>query len=205
MLITIEGLDGSGKTTLLNNLSRRMGFIRTKEPGSPHCELNKKLRELVLGRVNIAAVSRELLFYADAYQHKLFIERNADRLIISDRGKLSHLAYLYGYLKTKELDWDEYSTLKKMLRIVCATPDAVVYLQNSIATMRKRAKNKDAIEGLSDAYFNFVLSHYDDLIKDLGRLGHSVLLLSSVQPIDVLVQKVYAYSSDAFKAYQNED
>ena len=106
MLITFEGLDGTGKTTLLKEIAKYVNSsVITKEPGSPFIEVNQALRQMVLENLDLSPLERELLFYVDASQHKAYIEKNKDKLILSDRGLLSHLAYLRGYLKTKAIDF----------------------------------------------------------------------------------------------------
>jgi thymidylate kinase len=188
MLIAVEGCDGFGKSTLINELSKRYpNAIVTKEPGSPHVETNKLLRELVLNNKDLVPLQRELLFYADAIGHKAFLESKKDQMILSDRGILTHYAYLYGYVKMKVLgadpdeNWTRYKLCKDLIKATCAQPDAIIYLDGDIGLMKERRENsaKDAIESMPSEYFAYVLSHFDDLIEEEERKHLPVLRLQA--------------------------
>ena len=194
MLITFEGLDGTGKTTLLKEIAKYANSsIITKEPGSPFIEVNQSIRRMVLENVDLAPLERELLFYADASQHKTYIEKNKDKLILSDRGLLSHLAYLRGYLKTKAIDFEDYSLCRALIKKCCATPDLIVYLSGSVELMRVRTagKEKDAIEQNGHLFYHHVLETYKDLVNNDWQ--EKCLVLDATSPIDENITRVLSY------------
>lgn len=199
MLITLEGLDGTGKSTLAGELSSMFkNTIITKEPGSPHTPLGKTLRQLGLENRTLSAFERELIFYVDASQHKSFIENHSEDLVISDRGYWSHLAYLYGCLKTKQLNYDEYAIAKRVINQICAMPDIVLYLKGDIDLMKERLKDKpkDVIEGFGPDYFAYVLATYDDLLIERNRQRLPTLVLNARDRVDNNIALCKAYIED---------
>lgn len=209
MLVVFEGLDGSGKSTIVKTVFDQLISepekyahpIITKEPGSNHTDLGIQLRELVLINKNLTPLERELLFYVDASQHKRFIEKKTkEHIILSDRGKWSHLAYLRGYLKTGQIDFDLYSLLKKVVSASCALPDLVVYLDapKDIRKQRMVGRNLDVIEANGSDYFKHVGDTYKDLIKlherfsmaALGQMPYYTQVLDATKSVDSITWDV---------------
>lgn len=209
MLIVFEGLDGSGKSTIVKTVfdqlvsepDRYAHPILTKEPGSTHTELGMPIRGLVLGNENLSPVERELLFYVDANQHNRFIEeKRKNHIILSDRGKWSHLAYLRGYLKTGAFDFDTYSLLKKIISLTCALPDLVIYLDapEDIRKQRMIGRELDQIEKNDREYFKHVADTYQDLIKlhnrfslaNIGQMPYFTQVLDATKSIDSITWDV---------------
>lgn len=101
MLVTIEGAEACGKTTQAKLLAQRLekeGYkvLLTKEPGSPHDEICKSIRALLLNPNNkIASNAALFLFLADRAQHIELIKKAlADNfIVISDRSSLSSFVY----------------------------------------------------------------------------------------------------------------
>lgn len=179
--ISVEGLDGTGKSTLVKELSLEMNkdkdfypwIYATKEPGLEtfvqgdlrFVRPGVDLRDIVLKNEALTPLERELLFYVDASQHRRFIKDQGRAIIISDRGLWSHLAYLRGLLKIKQINHDEYSVGRKLIELLCPVPDKVVYLRGDIALMEERTagKTKDVIEKLGPDYYSYVQETYEDL------------------------------------------
>lgn len=108
MYVIFEGIDGVGKSTQIARLAAAFPqAIVTKEPGST--KLGEAVRSLVLGEdfkwgrgsVNLREACGEIskraelfLFLADRAEHyERVIKGSADRLVLSDRGFISGLAY----------------------------------------------------------------------------------------------------------------
>lgn len=186
MLITLEGLDGSGKSTLAKEIARSLPeMILTKEPGSVLSALGPMLRELVLNHKELSPIERELLFYVDASQHAKAMAKQPDALYVSDRGLWSHLAYLRGYLKTKQIDWAEYANCKNIISMCCASPDYIIYLRGDLSLMKERNANKtkDVIESNGEVFYGHVLETYEDLVKSQTFAG-KVLVLDATDSVD---------------------
>lgn len=190
MLIQLTGLDKMGKSTLAAALHAKIpGSILTKEPGSPHVPGNQDIRKIVLNDISLSPLERELLFYADASKHKRFIETfKHEDTVISDRGLWCHLAYLKGYLKTAQIDYETYNLLKRLaLSRVCARPDLIFYVRGSLELMKERQKidnaQKDAIEKNSDVFYAAVHNTYEDLYQDPISVSETYVL-DALNPID---------------------
>lgn len=208
--IAIEGLDGTGKSTLagelFNTISGSSDFCKwvylTKEPGnamkvSPGIDLERpgfNARNTVLYDPSLTPLERELLFYVDASQHRRFIENQGNAIVISDRGFWSHLAYLYATMKTKQIDYEEYLTLKKLVYLLCPKPDVVIYLQGSLELMNQRNANKakDLVESNGQEFFEHVLSTYESLSIEPKPETSRVLSLdakdSTIQNVNSVIE-----------------
>jgi dTMP kinase len=80
LLIAFEGIDLCGKSTQAKMLFERLRghwsvFLTTKEPGSPHDEITKQIRQILLDKKNHKMDPRcELaLFFADRAQHIKYV------------------------------------------------------------------------------------------------------------------------------------
>ena len=93
MYILFEGVDTSGKTTQIELLKKVYpDAIYTKEPGGTSIGL--ELRSLLLDRGLKSYIAEMYLFLADRAEHyQEVIKPNRKRLIISDRGFISGIAY----------------------------------------------------------------------------------------------------------------
>ena len=92
MYILFEGIDGCGKSTQIELLRSKLNAIVTKEPGGTG--LGEKLREILLHSDVKSKEAELLLFLADRAEHfKEIIEPNLDKIILSDRGFISGIAY----------------------------------------------------------------------------------------------------------------
>lgn len=197
MLINFEGLDGVGKSTLVEAVARNIpGAIVTKEPGSKLVETNTLIRSMVLEDKTLTPLERELLFYVDASAHNRALSaiRN-ESIVLCDRGILSHYAYLRGYLKTKKIDFEQYSLCKKLIEQVCAKPDVIIYLKGSLELMRIRTagKPKDVIESSPPVFYHHVLETYEDLIE---FSPYKVLKLEATERLDNNIEKVLSFLQD---------
>jgi thymidylate kinase len=207
ILINFEGLDGTGKSTLVKAVSAALGVpnITTKEPGSPHIPVNTQIRELVLNDRSLTPLARELLFYADAKMHKDFLNSKTD-IFLSDRGLWSHKAYLRGYLKTQQIDYDDYDSCKRMISLCCQEPDAIIYLRGSLDLMKERSKDKqlDAIETNNSSFYRAVLDTYEDLCVAAEWNGDRLLMLNAEDSVDNNVKAVITFIHENFRPNQFE-
>lgn len=93
MYLLFEGIDGCGKSTQIEKLKETFSdIITTKEPAGT--ALGVKIRELILNGEEISKEAETLLFLADRAEHfNRVIKPNRDKLIVSDRGFISGVAY----------------------------------------------------------------------------------------------------------------
>lgn len=211
--IAFEGLDGTGKSTLVQSVKKALEaepqtFYRwvyaSKEPGSPWAHPASEIRSFVLESPEFNGFERELLFNVDANLHRRFIENQGRAIVLSDRGFWSHRAYLRARLKTKQMDYDQYSILNTLFQLTCFKADTVIYLEGDLDLMKERnqSKTKDMIEKEDDSYFRFVLETYHDLILERTYSGDRFLKLDARESVDVNTTKVVSYLKEAYKHAQ---
>lgn len=176
--IVFEGTDGSGKSTQLKKLSKWMGdraifHMTTKEPGSPHIEECKKIKQLVLDPKNNYVPKAELLlFLADRAQHiegfvKSYIEKGIH--VLQDRFIYSTLIYqsARGLSRTKIESLLEFTTdgLK---------PDLTILLDIPADIGLTRAKNSNNIFEGGDRMERSGLKYYESVRQGFLQLAESV-------------------------------
>lgn len=100
--ITFEGGEGSGKSTQVKFLANRLlklglPVVITKEPGSPHLEVCKRIREIILDKdgLEMRNETELFLYIADRVEHVPFIKDCLVKgnIVISDRHDDSTFAY----------------------------------------------------------------------------------------------------------------
>ncbi len=144
MYICLEGIDTAGKSTQILRLKEHFNdAIITKEPGGS--EAGAKIREIVLNSKLESKKAEFLLFLADRAEHtQKVILPNKNKLIISDRGVVSGVAYA---LINKE--FDEKTIVDYNIFATSHTlPQKVFLLKLSKDELSKRlsAKELDTIE-----------------------------------------------------------
>jgi dTMP kinase len=144
MYILFEGIDTCGKSTQIELLKEIFpDAITTQEPGGT--TFGQKAREILLRSELKSKRAEVLLFLADRAEHyKQVIEPNLDKLILSDRGLVSGMAYAMNRDKfsfMELLDMNRFALENKM-------PDKVILLEMDIVTLDRRLSQKglDEIE-----------------------------------------------------------
>lgn len=204
ILVALEGLDGCGKSTLAAEVAKAIEkdpafypwVYLTKEPGSKWTSKGPDIRKLVLETPDFKPIERELLFYVDASIHARFIQNQGNAIFVSDRGLWSHLAYLRGYLKNGDINWDVYTLCKKLIEQVCIVPDVIVYLDADLDLMSERlvGKTKDAIESNGTQFFSAVLETY----RDLAKHSPNTIVLNARATVCENTMKVVEYLKEVF-------
>ena len=143
LFITIEGIDGSGKTTLATNLVEllsRKGYptIQTQEPTKGRIG---RLLRTYLKESKIPSGVDALLFAADRVEHwnnLIFPSLAQGKIVISDRHKLSSLAYQ----STQGLDMDWILKINSLV----PDPHLIIYLEIPIDIAIARINKKSNLE-----------------------------------------------------------
>ena len=93
MYAILEGIDGCGKSTQIELLKEHFSSaIFTKEPGGTNFGI--KAREILLHGELKSNKAELMLFLADRAEHFFeIVKPNLDKIVISDRGFLSGIAY----------------------------------------------------------------------------------------------------------------
>ncbi len=166
MYVVIEGVDTSGKSTQVELLKERFqDAVFTKEPGGT--KLGKQLREMLLDGLTQSYVAEFFLFLADRAEHfEEVIKPNLEKLIISDRGFVSGIAYAMS--NHISIDFKEMIKLNK-IALSSHFPDIVFLLKVDKDTIIKRLgeKSKDTIEKRGIEYLLDVQKNMQNVLKEL--------------------------------------
>lgn len=182
MYIVIEGIDTSGKSTQLNILKEKyQDAIFTKEPGGT--QLGIKIRDIVLNAEASSDIAEMLLFLADRAQHSFeIIKQNKDKMIISDRGLISGIAY------ANHIDIDTSIYLNK-LALHGEFPDKIIFLELQKDELIKRLSNKqnDAIEKRGIDYLLNIQNRMKEIIV---KLELNYIFIDASSNIDDISKKI---------------
>lgn len=174
MYVVLEGIDTAGKSTQLEILKKKHPeAIFTKEPGGT--DLGVKLRQMVLNGEAKSKVAEMFLFLADRAEHSFeVIKKNKDKIIISDRGFLSGIAYA----KSAPL---EISISLNIMALNGVIPQKIIILKLTKEELEKRLaqKKNDSIESRGSEY---LLSIQDRMIEAINLFNSM-----SETTIDLLV------------------
>ncbi len=181
MYILFEGIDTCGKSTQIELLKEIFpDAITTQEPGGT--TFGQKAREILLRSELKSKRAEVLLFLADRAEHyKQVIEPNLHKLILSDRGLISGMAYAMNRDKfsfMELLDMNRFALENKM-------PDKVILLEMDIMTLDRRLSQKglDEIEKRGLKYLLEVQQDMKDIIMKLGIESLCVNASKSIEEI----------------------
>jgi len=146
MYAIIEGVDTCGKSTQIELLKKRFKeAVFTKEPGGT--KMGEKLRELLLEGEVTSKNAELFLFLADRAEHyeRIVKPNREDRLVISDRGFISGIAYAITNQSTIGAD----KLIELNLLSIDNNPPEIVFLlitNEDLIRERLRQKEHDNIE-----------------------------------------------------------
>jgi len=190
MYIIFEGIDTCGKSTQIELFSQReKNIVKTKEPGGT--KLGEKLRDILLNSNETFSFKTELLlFLADRAEHyDKVIKPNADKLILSDRGFLSGIAY--ALTNHKELNLDFLIELNKFA-LEGYLPEKIIFFKTTKELIEKRIniKEKDTIELRGIEY---LLKVQENMHKILQALHVEYLCIDANANIENIYQEIKEY------------
>jgi len=186
MYLIFEGVDTSGKSTQVALLKEAYpDAIVTKEPGGT--KLGGKLREMILHEGVQNHKTELFLFLADRAEHfHEVIAPNRDRLIISDRGFISGIAYALANHPEYDLDF-----LLKLNRFALddTLPDLVILLQTNEQLIKARMgeKSEDMIEKRGIGYLLKVQQNMVDILK---KLNIKYAIYDASEPVERIHQNI---------------
>ena len=172
MYILFEGIDTCGKSTQIELLKKSYkNVIFTKEPGGT--KTGEKIREIILN-TNVKSKRAELfLFLADRAEHfKEVIEPNQNKIVISDRGFISGIAYSLA----NENRYKDFLIKLNRFALEDHFPQKTVFFKTDYETIKNRMKNKkeDMIEKRGIEYLLKVQNIMEELLNELN-LEHIVI------------------------------
>ncbi len=165
MYILFEGIDTCGKSTQIALLKEtHPEIVVTKEPGGT--PFGVKAREILLNEGLRSERAEILLFLADRAEHyECIVKSNRDRVVVSDRGFVSGIAYAMAH---GGYDFDELVRLNRFA-LEGNFPDRIVLFLTDEATLRERLGQKaaDGIEARGIAYLLDVQARMRDIVTRL--------------------------------------
>ena len=167
MYILFEGIDGAGKSTQIARLAAAYPqAIVTKEPGGT--KLGENLREILLKENDLDKRAEILLFLADRAEHfGKIIKPNLDKMILSDRGFVSGMAYA---LAGGNFSFEELLSLNKFA-LQGNFPQKIVFFKADESTLRSRLNSRAQIDGIEARGFGYLLKVQDAMEEILQKLG----------------------------------
>ena len=167
MYILFEGIDGAGKSTQIARLAAAFPqAIVTKEPGGT--KLGENLREILLKENDLDKRAEILLFLADRAEHfGKIIKPNLDKMILSDRGFVSGMAYA---LAGGNFSFEELLNLNKFA-LQGNFPQKIVFFKADENTLRSRLSSRAQMDGIEARGFEYLLRVQDAMEEILQKLG----------------------------------
>ena len=192
MYVLFEGIDRAGKSTQIELLQHTFPqAIFTKEPGGT--SLGQKIRQIILHTQNPTPLAELFLFLADRAEHtQKVIRPNSNRLIISDRGFISGIAY--AHIKTKislqRLYWLNAIAMQHTM------PDKIIFIKLNKEELKKRLSLQplDNIEQRGLQYLLDVQEIMQNLIIH-SKIAH--LIIDGAKPIQEIHNKIVAFIKDS--------
>ena len=182
MYVVIEGIDTAGKSTQIEILKNKFpNAVFTKEPGGT--PLGIKLREMILEGVANSSLAEMFMFLADRAEHtKEVIEKNKNKLIISDRSFISGIAYA----KDKKID-----DLIELNRLATSNnfPQKVILLELDKNELEKRLSQKpnDSIEKRG---IDYLLEIQARLKETILKLNIDYIFIDANLNIEIIERKI---------------
>ena len=166
MYILFEGIDGAGKSTQIARLAAAYPqAIVTKEPGGT--KLGKNLREILLKENDLDKRAEILLFLADRAEHfGKIIKPNSNKMILSDRGFVSGMAYA---LAGGNFSFEELLSLNKFA-LQGNFPQKIVFFKADESTLRSRLGSRAQMDGIEARGFEYLLRVQDAMEEILQKL-----------------------------------
>ena len=166
MYILFEGIDGAGKSTQIARLAATFPqAIVTKEPGGT--KLGENLREILLKENDLDKRAEILLFLADRAEHSgKIIKPNSDKMILSDRGFVSGMAYA---LAGGNFSFEELLSLNKFA-LQGNFPQKIVFFKADESTLRSRLGSRAKMDGIEARGFEYLLRVQDAMEEILQKL-----------------------------------
>ena len=166
MYILFEGIDGAGKSTQIARLAAAFPqAIVTKEPGGT--KLGENLREILLKENDLDKRAEILLFLADRAEHfGKIIKPNLDKMILSDRGFVSGMAYA---LAGGNFSFEELLSLNKFA-LQGYFPQKIVFFKADENTLRSRLSSRAQMDGIETRGFEYLLRVQNAMEEILQKL-----------------------------------
>lgn len=192
MYILFEGIDGAGKSTQIARLAAAYPqAIVTKEPGGT--KLGENLREILLKENDLDKRAEILLFLADRAEHfGKIIKPNLDKMILSDRGFVSGMAYA---LAGRNFSFDELLSLNKFA-LQGNFPQKIVFFKADENTLRSRLNSRAQMDGIEARGFGYLLKVQDAMEEILQKLDARYITIDAAMDEEKITNLIKEFIND---------
>ena len=192
MYILFEGIDGAGKSTQIARLAAAYPqAIVTKEPGGT--KLGENLREILLKENDLDKRAEILLFLADRAEHfGKIIKPNLDKMILSDRGFVSGMAYA---LAGGNFSFEELLSLNKFA-LQGNFPQKIVFFKADENTLRSRLGSRAQMDGIETRGFEYLLRVQNAMEEILQRLDVRYVTIDAAMDEEKITNLIKEFIND---------
>ena len=192
MYILFEGIDGAGKSTQIARLAAAYPqAIVTKEPGGT--KLGENLRELLLKENDLDKRAEILLFLADRAEHfGKIIKPNSGKMILSDRGFVSGMAYA---LAGGNFSFEELLSLNKFA-LQGNFPQKIVFFKADESTLRSRLGSRAQMDGIEARGFGYLLKVQDAMEEILQKLDARYVTIGAAWDEEKITNLIKEFIND---------
>jgi len=188
MYVLFEGIDGVGKSTQIEILASKFpDAIVTKEPGGT--QLGENLREILLSSsIKIGKRAEILLFLADRAEHfEKLIQPNLGRLILSDRGFISGIAY--ALTNDENLDENVLLELNKFA-LNDKFADKIIFFEASPELISSRLKSRGTSDKIEARGLEYLLKVQSLMKQILIKNGFETLFIDASKSIELISKEI---------------
>ena len=174
MYVLFEGIDGVGKSTQIEILASKFSdAIVTKEPGGT--QLGENLREI-------------LLFLADRAEHfEKLVAPNLGKLILSDRGFISGIAYALA--NDENLDENVLLELNKFA-LNDKFANKIVFFEASAELISSRLKNRGTSDKIEARGLEYLLKVQSLMKQILIKNDFETLFIDASKSIELISKEI---------------
>ena len=192
MYVIFEGIDGAGKSTQIARLAAAYPqVIVTKEPGGT--KLGENLREILLKENDLDKRAEILLFLADRAEHfGKIIKPNSDKMILSDRGFVSGMAYA---LAGGNFSFEELLSLNKFA-LQGNFPQKIVFFKADENTLRSRLGSRAQMDGIEARGFSYLLRVQDAMEEILQKLDARYVTIDAALDEEKITNLIKEFIND---------
>ncbi|QPH88015.1 dTMP kinase [Campylobacter concisus] len=188
MYVLFEGIDGVGKSTQIEILASKFpDAIVTKEPGGT--QLGENLREILLSSsIKIGKRAEILLFLADRAEHfEKLIQPNLGRLILSDRGFISGIAYALA--NDENLDENVLLELNKFA-LNNKFADKIIFFEASYELIGTRLKSRGTSDKIEARGLEYLLKVQSLMKQILIKNYFDTLFIDASKSIELISKEI---------------
>ena len=192
MYVIFEGIDGAGKSTQIARLAAAFPqAIVTKEPGGT--KLGENLREILLKENGLDKRAEILLFLADRAEHfGKIIKPNSNKMILSDRGFVSGMAYA---LAGGNFSFEELLSLNKFA-LQGNFPQKIVFFKADESTLRSRLGSRTQMDGIEARGFAYLLRVQDAMEEILQKLDVRYVTIDAAMDEEKITNLIKEFIND---------